>query len=68
MKYLAGNRKFFIALLTGAVSTTLLVVGKMSADIYQNIINSVTVAYMGSNIGEHAVSMFRERFKGGKDV
>ena len=54
-KLLAGNRKFFIALSTGLVSTVLLILGKLDAGMYKDIINSVIVAYMSSNIGEHCL-------------
>lgn len=60
-KLLAGNRKFFIALSTGLVSTVLLILGKLDAGMYKDIINSVIVAYMSSNIGEHAVNLFKEK-------
>ena len=62
-KLLAGNRKFFIALLTGLVSTILLVVSKIDMSVFKDIVSTVTVAYMGSNIGEHAVNLFKTKME-----
>lgn len=63
---LAGNRKFFVAGITGLVSTSLLLVGKIDMNIFKDIVSTVTVAYMSSNIGEHAVSIFKEKLGGKK--
>ena len=62
-KLLAGNRKFIVTAACGLVTTGLLVFGKLSMVNYTDIIKTVLVAYMSSNIGEHTVNLFKERSK-----
>ena len=51
--FLKGNRKFYIALGLSAVQLVLLLCGTINPALYVDIMKTLIVAYMSTNVGEH---------------